>query len=218
MLAGAEINGEGNIFVGAKIPAGAVECIAFDARDADALPTKALGLPCFAIGSPCDQGVEAGEEEKVLLGERAGVDDGHEGNEGGVLGVQRVNDVGVASGDGAKFVRVGAGVDASGHGGIGKAEGAGGEEVAAACGMDEELERAASESIFFTGNLLWVGELTRRGDERRVFQDFGGPGARRRRITGDWPNVLTHPGRLLSGIRDRVLPSIRDRGGRIVCD
>ena len=109
MLASAEVDGEGEFFVGVEIPAGAVEGIAFDRGDADSLPTEALGLPCFAIGSPCEQGVEAGEEEKILLGERAGVDYGLEWNVGGVLGVERVDDVGVASGDSAELVGVRAG-------------------------------------------------------------------------------------------------------------
>ena len=180
-MAGAEVHSEGEFFVGVEIPAGAVECVAFDARDADALPTEPFGLPCFAIGSPCEQSMEAGEEEKVLRWERTRVDYRYEGNVRGALGVQGIDDVGIASGDGADFVGIGAGKDTGGHREIGEAECARGEEVATACRMDEKLECTASESVLFAGDLLRIGELASGSDEWWSFEDLGSPGAGRRR-------------------------------------
>ena len=90
--------------------------------------------------------------------------------------MQCVDDVGVSTCDGAELVGVGTGVDAGGHGGVGEAEGACGEELPAGGGADEELERTACEGVFFAGDLLRVCELLRGGDQGWTFEDFGGPG------------------------------------------
>lgn len=66
MLAGAEIDGEGDLFIGEEVPADAFENVALDGGDADALPTETLGVPGFAVGSPAEDGVEASEEDEVV--------------------------------------------------------------------------------------------------------------------------------------------------------
>jgi len=78
---------------------------------------------------------------------------------GGLLGVDGVDDVGVASCDGAEVVRVGAGIDAGWHGFVGEAEGTGCEEVSAGGWANEELKGASGEGVFFSRDLLGVGEL-----------------------------------------------------------
>ena len=175
MVAGAEVDGERYLFVGEHVPAEAVQGVVFDSGDADALPTEALRLPGFAAGSPCEESVEAGEEEEVVR--RVGVDgdDGLERDVGGAVRVEGVDDVGVASGDGAELVGVGAGVDGGGHGGVGEAQGAGGEELASVCGADEELECTSCEGVFFTGDLLRVDELAGGDYEGWGFEYLGVP-------------------------------------------
>ena len=77
----------------------------------------------------------------------------------GLVGVVGVDDVGVASCEGAEVVRVGAGIDAGWHGFVGEAEGTGCEEVSAGGWVDEELKGASGEGVLFSGDLLGVGEL-----------------------------------------------------------
>ena len=166
---GAEVDGEGDFFVRDEVPAEAVEGVAFDAGDADTLPTEALCVPGFAGGAQGEDGVEAGEEDEVVFGDCADIDDGFERDVSGGLGGEGVDDVRVASGDGAEFVGVRAGVDAGGHAEVGEAESAGGEELASSGGADEELKRASGEGVFFAGDLARVGELACRGDEGRGF-------------------------------------------------
>lgn len=178
MLAGAEVDGERDFLVGHEIPAIAVECVAFDCGDADALPAQALRLPSFAIYSPREDGMEAAEEKEIVGEIRVERDYRLQGDVSGVFRVQCVDDVGVASCDGADLIGVGAGMNAVGHRGVSEAESAGGEEAAAACGTYEELESAACECIFFAGNLLRVGELMCGGDEEWSFEDLSGPGVR----------------------------------------
>jgi hypothetical protein len=151
-----------------------VQGVAFDPGDPDAFPTEALGVPGLTGGAPGEDGVEAGEEEEIAGGVDG--DYGLERDMGGVLGVEGVDDVGVASGDGAELVGVGTGVDAGGHGGVGEAEGAGSQELSAVGWADEKLERTACVGVFFAGDLLRVCELTCRGDVGWGFQDLGGPG------------------------------------------
>ena len=76
-----------------------------------------------------------------------------------------VDDVGVASCDGAELLRVGAGIDSGGHRLVSETEGAGCEEGSSGDGVDEELECSAGEGVFFSGDLLGVGELAGWGDE-----------------------------------------------------
>ncbi len=94
-----------------------------------------------------------------------------------------VDEVGVASGDGAELVGMGAGPEAGGEGGGVKAESAGGEEGrgrgrVSGGRTDEEAESAAGESVFFSGDRARVGEAAGGSDERRSLENLGGPGMR----------------------------------------
>ncbi len=70
---------------------------------------------------------------------------------------------------------MGQAIDAGGHGFVGEAEGTGCEEVAAGGWVDEELKGSSGEGVFFSGDLLGVGELAGWGDEGGGLQDFDGP-------------------------------------------
>ena len=71
----------------------------------------------------------AGEEEQVLGGDGADCEGGAERDEGECRGVGGVDDVGVAAGDSAYFVGMGAGPEAGGDGGRAETQGAGGQSA-----------------------------------------------------------------------------------------
>ena len=175
MVTGAEIDSEGTLLISEKVPAGSVESVAFDQCDADAFPTKFACVPSLAVSAPCKDGVEAYEEKQLLRGKRMNGDDGLEGDVDRALWDRRLDDVGVAPGDGAEFVGVGAGENAGGHRGVCKAEGAGREERTSLCLAHEDLQRAPREGIFFTVDLMRVREVTRRRNERSALENFSGP-------------------------------------------
>jgi len=119
--------------------------------------------------------MEADEQEQIVLGQDAYLGYGLERDVSAVDGLEGVDDVGVAACNGAHLLRIGAGEDSGRHGWIGEAQGAGGEEGAAGCGADEELQGASGERVFFAGDLLRVGELARGGDEGGGLQDLCPP-------------------------------------------
>ena len=94
---------------------------------------------------------------------------------GGLLGVVSVDDVGVASCDGAELLRVGAGINSGGHRLVGEAQGAGCEKCSTGGWADEELQCSACEGVFFSCDLLRVGELAGWRDQGGRLQDFDAP-------------------------------------------
>ena len=64
MLTSEEVEGEGNLAVGEKIPSSSVKGVAVDGGDAEALPAEACGLPCETTWSPCGDGVKADEDQE----------------------------------------------------------------------------------------------------------------------------------------------------------
>src|SRR5581483_2607998 len=161
VTAGGEVDGEGELAVGAHVPAEAVELVVADAGEGEAFPGEACGFPEKAGGGDGGDRVEAGEKEKVVFGSRQHLGDGAEWDMERALGSEGVGKVGVAAGDGA---------------GVAEAEGAGGEEGAAGCAADVREHGAAREGVFFTGDLLGPGELARGCDEWRRGEDLGRPG------------------------------------------
>jgi len=87
--------------------------------------------------------MEADEQEQIVLGEDAYFGYWLELDVGAVAGLEGVDDVGVAAGDGAHLLRIGAGEDSGGHSWIGEAQSAGCEEGAAGCGVDQQLQGAS---------------------------------------------------------------------------
>ena len=92
-----------------------------------------------------------------------------------------VQDIGVASGDGAEVARIGATEEASGHCGVGEAEGAGGKKIStgvgigALRGMDEDEQRATGQRGLFSSDRAGIGELARGGDQRWSGENLGAP-------------------------------------------
>src|SRR5271170_7663911 len=121
-----------------------------------------------------------------------------------MLGVERVDDVGVTAGNGAELVWVWAGEDAAGHGSVCKAESAGCEEIPVLRWTDEELQRAACERIFLPGDPVRIDKMTCRSDEWRRLKDFGGPGVGEGIANGrrSFLDVGVYPGTLLRGVGD----------------
>jgi len=111
----------------------------------------------------------AGEEEEFVLGKRSDLEDRTVFDLLPLSWVGRIDEIGVASCDGAELGGVGAGPDSGGHGWIGEAEGEGGEE-----GFGGRVSRADEEfegSAFDLFDLSWVDEMAGRGDEWAAFED-----------------------------------------------
>ena len=166
MLAGDEVDGEGDFAVGVEVPAGAVEVVGVGVGEGDAFPAETRALPAKAVGVDGENVVKAGEEDDA--GGRCGKDlgDGAEGKVDAVLGGERVDDVSVAAGEGEEVVGVRAGEDAGGEREVAEAESAGGEKVRAGRGFYVEQKSAAVHGVFFAGDVLRVDELARGRDER----------------------------------------------------
>ena len=64
----AEIQREGILAVGKDVPAGAVQNVALDPCDADALPAELGAVPCLAVSPPGEDGVEACEDKQRVGG------------------------------------------------------------------------------------------------------------------------------------------------------
>ena len=62
MLAGDEIEREGNLTICDHVPSSAVQHVAVDAGDAYALPAQPRRLPRDAVPSPCHDRVKADEQ------------------------------------------------------------------------------------------------------------------------------------------------------------
>ncbi len=175
MLAVAEVDGEGDVLIGEHVPPCSVQGILFDAGDANALPAEALGVPGLTVRAPGVDGVEACEDEQMVRGDGQDLDDGLERNVGRAFRLQRIDDVGVASSDGAEFIGVGTGEEATRYGRVGEAEGAGGEEGSSRGRTDHEEKCASGERIFFARNLAGVSELAGRCNHWQRFEQVGGP-------------------------------------------
>src|SRR5581483_6122082 len=149
VTAGGEVDGEGELAVGAHVPAEAVELVVADAGEGEAFPGEACGFPEKAGGGDGGDRVEAGEKEKVVFGSRQHLGDGAEWDMEWALGSEGVGKVGVAARDGEKVVGTGAGPHAGEGAGVAEAEGAGREEDAAGCGAHLQEHGAAREGVFF---------------------------------------------------------------------
>lgn len=125
--AGAEVDDELDFFVGVHVPAEAMELWSLgggaDAGEAQALPAEARRLPGQPFPSPCMDRVEAGKDEQAVIWQRENLYDWAERDVRAMFRAGGVDDVCVTAGDGAKLLRVGAGVEACGHRGIGEAQG-----------------------------------------------------------------------------------------------
>jgi len=124
----------------------------------------------------------SGEEEEVLLRERSDLEDGAVFDLFPLGWVDGVDEVGVASGDGAELGGVGAGVDSRRDGRVGEAEGEGGEEgFGGRCfRADQEFEGPSFDFL----DLGWVDVMAGWGDERAAFEDGGLPVVREAMIYG----------------------------------
>jgi len=178
VLACEEIDGEGNFAISVEVPAGAVEMVGVGVGEGDAFPAEALALPAKAVGVDGENVVKAGEEDEAGGGCGEGLGDGAEGKMDAVLGGKRIDEIGVASGNGEEAIRVRAGKDAGGEREAAEAEGAGGEEVGGGFGFYVEQKSAAAHGILFAGYVLRVDVLARGSDERRCGEDARGPGLR----------------------------------------
>jgi len=74
MMARAQVNGEWTLLVGEQVPSGTAQGIAFDSRDTNSLPAQFSGVPCFTLCSPGKDGVEASEDDEIVLRESVDVD------------------------------------------------------------------------------------------------------------------------------------------------
>src|SRR5947209_16040336 len=102
-----------------------MENIIIDADDANALPTQPPGLPRKAVASPRQHRMKAHEQQQILRTQRAYFDHWLQWYMRGVVRLCRIDDIGIAAGNGTHLGSIGAGKHAGGHGRISETESAG---------------------------------------------------------------------------------------------
>lgn len=101
-----QVEGEWGFPVGHHVPALAVEDVAVDGMDGQAFRREFFGLPGLAVDAPGEDGVMADEQEQALGWNGANFKNRAKGDHDEAFGVLCVDQVGVATGDGADFIRV----------------------------------------------------------------------------------------------------------------
>ncbi|HEY5381957.1 MAG TPA: 16S rRNA (guanine(966)-N(2))-methyltransferase RsmD, partial [Acidobacteriaceae bacterium] len=175
VLAGLEVDGEGDFAVGLHVPAETVQLAIANLVERDALPAEAGGFPEQACRAEGGYGVEAGEQDEIGFGCGENLHDGTQRKVKALLGGARVDEVGVPSGDGEQVVRARTGPHTRGQRGVAEAERAGGEKAASAGRFDEQQKSAARERVLFAGDALRPDDLACGSDERRGVQNLCGP-------------------------------------------
>lgn len=169
--AGFQVHDEGDFAVGEEIPADTADLVAADLRQAETFGREAGRLPGEAVDAPGEEGLMAGKEQETVLRKGPDFEHGLEAEVGARPRIARIDYVGIAAGDGAELIRVGAAPEAGGGSRIGKSKGKGGEKGRVGRWPDQQLESAALHLFGFAG----IGKVAGRQNKGALEQDFRFP-------------------------------------------
>jgi len=167
-----QVQSEWGFLVGDHAPALAMKSCGPDGCDGYAFVGELFRLPGLAICTPGKDGVVTDEEEEIVCGDGADLNDGTERYHAEKAWVGCVDDVGIAARDGAYFVWIGSGPEAGGDGRVAESEGASGQKrLPVFTWLEKYFERAALDFFRFAR----IDEVPDGQDQGTRGQNFGMP-------------------------------------------